>query len=185
MSLIDDFQITSGDFGGFLVGYSFSLGSVTGGAITLEGGQSVEVSTLTWSTSNIITFSVIDLGDVTENTDSSAFKELIILQDGVEIRTLERSEASYSVSTGIYSWTWANETTNCFGTTGTVSSIELSDGVALTTDEPSYTVCSLEVNNSQQSIQFQSSTICPLGRDWGTKRYTADGNILGNYIHSD
>ena len=185
MALIGDFQITSGDFGGFLVGYSFSLGSVTGGTITLEGGQSVDVSTLTWSASNIITFSVVDIGDVTENTDSSAFKELIILQDGVEICTLERSEASYSVSTGIYSWTWSNETTNCFGTTGTVSTIELSDGVDQTTDEPSYTTCSLEVRNSYQSMQFQASTVCPLGRDWGTKRYTADGSILGNYIHSD
>lgn len=46
-----------------------------------------------------------------------------------------------------------------------------------------YTVCSLTVSNSYQSTQFQSSTVCPLGRDWGTKRYTADGIIIPNYIH--
>ena len=46
-----------------------------------------------------------------------------------------------------------------------------------------YTVCSLTVSNSYQSTQFQASTICPLGRDWGTKRYTSDGVIIPNYIH--
>lgn len=46
-----------------------------------------------------------------------------------------------------------------------------------------YTVCSLTVSNSYQSTQFQASTVCPLGRDWGTKRYTADGVIIPNFIH--
>jgi len=50
---------------------------------------------------------------------------------------------------------------------------------------PIYTVCSLTVSNSYQSTQFQTSTICPLGRDWGTKRYTIDGVIIPNYIHDD
>ncbi len=48
-----------------------------------------------------------------------------------------------------------------------------------------YTVCSLTIINSYQSTQFAASTVCPLGRDWGTKRYTADGKILGNYIHDE
>jgi len=51
--------------------------------------------------------------------------------------------------------------------------------------DPIYTVCSLTVSNSYQSTQFQASTVCPLGRDWGTKRYTADGVIIPNYIHDD
>jgi len=46
-----------------------------------------------------------------------------------------------------------------------------------------YTVCSLTVSNSYQTAKFQASTVCPLGRDWGTKRYTADGVIIPNYIH--
>ena len=55
-------------------------------------------------------------------------------------------------------------------------------GVGVASDT-NYTVCSLTVSNSYQSTQFQASTVCPLGRDWGTKRYTADGVIIPNYIH--
>lgn len=57
--------------------------------------------------------------------------------------------------------------------------------VVVDPNAPVYTVCSLTVSNSYQSTQFQASTICPLGRDWGTKRYTADGVIIPNYIHED
>ena len=55
----------------------------------------------------------------------------------------------------------------------------------IVTELPLYTVCSLTVSNSYQSTQFQASTVCPLGRDWGTKRYTVDGVIIPNYIHDD
>lgn len=48
-----------------------------------------------------------------------------------------------------------------------------------------YTVCSLTVSNSYQTPLFQASTVCPLGRDWGTKRYTTDGLIIPNYIHDE
>ena len=35
------------------------------------------------------------------------------------------------------------------------------------------------------SQEFINSTNLPEGRDWGTKRYQDDGDIIGNYIHTD
>ena len=35
------------------------------------------------------------------------------------------------------------------------------------------------------SQEFLNSTNLPEGRDFGTKRYQDDGDIIGNYIHTD
>jgi len=79
----------------------------------------------------------------------------------------QESEVTYSTIVDVNSLSW-------------VTNINQPSGVA-----PIYTVCSLTVSNSYQSTQFQASTICPLGRDWGTKRYTSDGVIIPNYIHGE
>ena len=45
--------------------------------------------------------------------------------------------------------------------------------------------CGLAVQNTGVTQEFLNSEVCPVGRDWGTKRYQADGDIIPNYIHTD
>lgn len=55
----------------------------------------------------------------------------------------------------------------------------------LPVDSSNASLCGLLVNNSGVTQEFLNSAVCPLGRYWGTKRYQADGDIVGNYIHTD
>lgn len=64
------------------------------------------------------------------------------------------------------------------------SSLEVAS-FGLSTSNADASRCGLEVVNSGVTQEFLNAENCPIGKDWGTKRYQNDGDIIPNYIHTD
>jgi len=111
-SAITEFTITSGNFAGFIYGYSGSTGSIVDPSITLAGDQSATVYNMIWGTGETLDFGVIDGVDPILDTDLSAFKQLVILQGVTEVVVLERSTAVITQANGLTDWIWSGITVN-------------------------------------------------------------------------
>ena len=120
VGVIDSFVVTVGDFFSTTYGFSsinFFIGSINPATVNMSNNTICIPVYAAWGFDTVF-FSVDDQSGPLENSDESAFKQLAIVENDVDIIVLERSAASsYNENgSGVHAWQWSGQTLNPYGT---------------------------------------------------------------------